>query len=428
MLHLLNIAPNLTPLAVLLLVFVSAIASSLVAALIEKYWEKPLTNRARVFLTVVLSVVSLGTAYFADRLQSNPSSEVFALEKLATIESQQATIIAVISRAEAESDVSNGTPDIVGTEAVQTYFELDATRGALISEIAGPVKETPSPPSTLGFPSGAALGSTFLRNLDNMKMLYVPGGTYLMGSSEGDLDAEALEKPQHRVTVNGFWLDETEVTISQYAQFLNAKNPDEQQLSTWIKIDSEYSQINIEDALYRANQDIASNSVVDVSWFGANEYCNWAGGRLPSEEEWEYAARGPQSLTYPWGNSFSGSSLNFCDVNCPRDWRNNSYDDGYSVVAPVGSYPSGKSWVSAFDLAGNVAEWTANGLYAYSTDANWSNLGFSAVSSSPDEGFHKVVRGGSWANTYKWTRSAYRAYPNPKETSEFIGFRCIASP
>ena len=97
-----------------------------------------------------------------------------------------------------------------------------------------------------------------------------------------------------------------------------------------------------------------------VSWYEAEAYANWRGGRLPTEAEWEYAARGPNSLIYPWGNEFDGTKLNFCDTECTYDWRDASVDDGYEKTAPVGSYESGKSWVVAYDLAGNIWEWVAD--------------------------------------------------------------------
>lgn len=411
----------------LILSLISGLATNLVVSLLEKRLETQLGKRPRLTISLLLGL-GFATAYYASVLQPSSPSEPSTIAKLGTIEAQQATIIAGLSASQAVGRIEDGTPNVEATEAVQQFIELDATRSALVAEVSNSVQPTRLSTSTINFPTAVGLNSTFLRDGDEMKMLFVPGGSYLMGAAEGDPNAEAFETPQHRVTVNGFWLDETEVTNTQYAQFLNTADIASAMVSTWIELDADYSQIGFHNGRYEARPETTTTPVVGVTWYGADTYCRWAGGRLPTEEEWEYAARGPESLIYPWGNSFIGSSLNFCDINCPRDWRNNDHDDGYSLTAPVGSYPSGQSWMGALDLAGNVAEWTANGLYAYNANANWLDLGFTSIADNPDQGFHKTVRGGSWANTFKWTRSTYRAYPAPEETSEFIGFRCVASP
>jgi formylglycine-generating enzyme required for sulfatase activity len=117
------------------------------------------------------------------------------------------------------------------------------------------------------------------------------------------------------------------------------------------------------------DSDKSNHPVVCVDWHGAKAYCEWAGGRLPTEAEWEKAARGPDGQKYPWGDELDGSLANFCDTNCPDDWKNEGYNDGYGLTAPVGSYPGGASFYGVHDLGGNVWEWTGSEYKPYPYDA-----------------------------------------------------------
>jgi len=157
--------------------------------------------------------------------------------------------------------------------------------------------------------------------------------------------------------------------------------------------------------------------VVCVNWDQAQAYCAWVGGRLPSEAEWEYAARGPESLDYPWGKAFDPHRLNACDVNCGLERADAAADDDHAYPAPVGSYPSGASWVGTLDMAGNVWEWVIDwyGNYLPGDETN---------PPGPPSGNSRVVRGGAWASTSYAARSAYRGWGAPQKASTVAGFRC----
>ena len=266
--------------------------------------------------------------------------------------------------------------------------------------------------TTLPLPS---VGDAQIRPSDGMVMVYVPAGEYLMGSTEEEVDYAlqqckaygtncqrryfSVEMPMHSVVLDSFWIDQTEVTFGQYQQCLNAGECDALGCPEESQEGSEY---------YPA---------VCVTWGQAAAYCEWADARLPTEAEWEYAARGLDRRRYPWGDDLEGTYLNYCDKNCDLRKRDEEFDDGYVGSAPVGSYPLGASWVGALDMAGNVWEMVAdwNGEYPPEKQVN---------PAGPPTGGRKVARGGSWHASPDHVRSALRTHMGPDDSVDHAGFRC----
>ena len=251
------------------------------------------------------------------------------------------------------------------------------------------------------------IGSTRIRGLDEMTMVYVPAGEFEMGSDDGSPD----EQPVHTVYLGDYWIDQTEVTNGQYERCVVSGGCSKPKNSGSSTRDSYYS-----SGQYR------NYPVIYVDWNQADAYCTWAGGRLPTEAEWEKAARGTDGRIYPWEDEFDGTKLNYCDKNCSLDWKDEKYDDGYVDTAPVGSYPAGSSPYGALDMAGNVWEWAsdwyAEDYYKNSPDRN--PIG-------PQSGEYRVLRGGSWGYDDSLSRSAYRYWVDPALRNSFIGFRCAFS-
>lgn len=269
-------------------------------------------------------------------------------------------------------------------------------------------------------------------------MVYVPAGEFNMGSTDAEVDsALALcneyhsyserewfedEQPVHTVYLGAFYIDETEVTNAQFAQFLNERGNQQEGGVTWLNIGDEDCLITQTGGQYRPKNGYEEHPVVEVSWYGADAYCQWTGKRLPTEAEWEKATRGTYRQMYPWGNTFDGSKLNFCDKNCSEEWKDALVDDGYARTAPVGSYPAGASPYGALDMAGNVWEWVADwhdeGYYNWSPGRN---------PQGPDSRAGREVRGGSWQVAPNDVRSANRHWSMPAYRHYDLGFRCARS-
>jgi serine/threonine-protein kinase len=285
-----------------------------------------------------------------------------------------------------------------------------------------PTVITPRLPTTTPIPTSTPEWiEVQTRPTDGMMMVYVPAGEFEMGSQ-----FDKFARPVHTVAVDAFWIDQTEVTNAMFSDFLNQEGNQVEDGVSWLEPGAGhrgivYGYILENDGVFLPSSGYENYPVVEVSWYGSAAYCSWAGGRLPSEAEWEYAARGPESLQYPWGNTFDGTRANYCDVNCNYDWRDRTTDDGSVRWTSVGSYPEGASWCGALDMAGNVWEWVADwwseNYYARSPTNN---------PEGPDTGTLRIARGGSWFDEGERLNSSGRkGLQSSSFRMHWVGFRCV---
>jgi len=240
-------------------------------------------------------------------------------------------------------------------------------------------------------------------------MVFIPEGSFTMGfkidnvNEWGDMD----EEPVHRVTLSSYWIDKYEVTSSSFAKFLN-ENKNE--ATRFIEVTSSVT-VEIENDVYRARKGLDNYPVNRVSWFGADAYCRWKGKRLPTEAEWEKAARGDDQRIFPWGNDFPDNSR----VTFRRKFK----EKEFHVMEPVDSMPQGISPYGVHHMAGNVWEWVSDWFdaVAYQEENRIDPIG-------PETGISKVLRGGNWYYKAYYMRTTYRFNEKPGTFKIWQGFRC----
>ena len=275
-----------------------------------------------------------------------------------------------------------------------------------------PPTATPRPTAT-PFPTATPTPIVVeINTADKAPMVLIPAGEFMMGSDpDQDPYFWGAEGPQHTVNLGDYWIYQFEVTNQMYQACVEQKAcPIPQHEKSYTRDD------------YFENAQYAEYPVVYVNWTSAQAYCKWAGGRLPTEAEWEKAARGTDGRLFSWGNGApSGNLVNYCDKNCPASLRDSSQDDSYRDTAPVGSFPAGASPYGVMDMSGNVSEWVFDWFqplyYEISPLEN-------PVGPANGDKNQRVTRGGSFYNPDEGIRIVAR-YPRPaSDAFDTVGFRC----
>ncbi|MCU0497019.1 MAG: formylglycine-generating enzyme family protein, partial [Anaerolineae bacterium] len=351
---------------------------------------------------------------------------------------QELQTVQAVQSAQAETEVALGLTQTEArissdnSTAMAAMFAPTET-AARLTLIALSATATPTPtPDPFNPISRNADWTPVTAVFGGVTMVLVPAGEFEMGSTEEEIDAglamcqaaadnnatcnragledERMGGDNTQVFSEPFWIDQTEVTRGQYQACVAAgvcsETPDN-------GFSTEPEQ-----------------PINQVTWFQAEAYCAWREARLPTEAEWEYAARGPDRWVFPWGDTFDGTRANHCDRNCGEaswssgyNYVNEENEDGHAVTAPVGSYPLGQSWVGALDLAGNVWEWTRSLYQPYPYDRNDGRE--ADMGSRTDVRY--TLRGGSFGSSTYLLRGAARDWLSPNIEDFNIGFRCARS-
>lgn len=238
---------------------------------------------------------------------------------------------------------------------------------------------------------------------DEIDMARVPAGPFSMGSQDGPED----ERPQHLVETAAFSIDRTKVTNAQFAEFLNVVGPLGPKGEVYFDVDDSDARVHRHNGKWRADRGFENNPVVEASWYGALSYCQWRGKKLPTEAQWEKAARGSDGRKYPWGNE-------------PPDSARAHFNGGWNDFRPVGSFAKGASPFGLLDAAGNGWEWVSSAYRPYPYN---SNDGREDVTRDQV----RVTRGGgqdSRRDELTTTHRGRHVSRNPRGGHHNISFRC----
>ncbi len=276
---------------------------------------------------------------------------------------------------------------------ISSIFRMRAIRSDAVSARTSQKAVVPVPPHD---PARFASLNIVAHGGDPAPMVYIEGGAVTRGTE--DETGEFDERPVRTITLLPYWIDLKEVSNAQYQKYVKMTKRPAQEVMVFY-----------DDVSYLYGPTLPA---VGVSWSDAEAYCSWNGKRLPTEAEWEYAARGADSDPWPWGGAFKEGYANV-----------RGGEDGFAYSAPVDAFEAGRSDFGLYQTAGNVAEWVSDWY-----DEFFYKDGQVTLPRGPDDGKVKVIRGGSWDSIPNDTRVTKRNAVAPHRKEATVGFRCVMDP
>ncbi len=416
-----------------------------------------------IFLFVQTNRAQSATIDAQATAQSESVTRIAALNEAATAIAGQemavaAQAVAVVQRDEAVAEQATATVQIATSEAFNMARSTEAAKAeetavaatattqfeyaqATATALSAPTAETTTSQSdtSTATPSIAAVMeqyaidaqlNTIIREEDGVTMLYITGDTFMMGAGREDSAAGPDEKPQHEVTLDSFYIDQTEVTVRRYAKFLNSlgsyRSSCDGGYCVFSGVETIYTSLLNNFSTYEARPSFETTPVNQVSWAGASAYCDWVGARLPTESEWEYAARGLDGRIYPWGSTPAPNrdlvNYNLLDSDALDNLT-------FSPMASVDAYPDGASPFGVLGMAGGAMEWVAD----WYSDTAYENPAPDGSPYNENDSGERVLRGGSWNDPASEIRTTSRFHLRPTiispnfdaEVYWGVGFRCV---
>jgi formylglycine-generating enzyme required for sulfatase activity len=396
--------------------------------LVPPILQQPALRRFRPFL-VLLSALILTTAIIlawytmpaGDRGNNgNPAtSTATAVPAVAASMSNDNSLETTAPEPPTTTSTPRPSSTPAATQTATAAIITTMTTAVITAEIStNTPTRTPTPTPTITPTPTATPLIIVTREADGMVMILIPPTTFTMGAGEEDSEAEEDERPAHEITLDGYYIDQYEVSVSQYALFLNDNGGYVNACSGFTCLSTQFetavSYLVEQPDGFQSQAGFATYPINNVSWFGAQAYCQWAGGRLPTEAEWELAARGTDGRLFPWGSQ-------------PPDERRAVFGSTlFTALQPVAALAGGQSAYTLFGMAGSLWEWVSDGY-----DSQYYNISPAQNPTGPQLSMlaPRVLRGGGYTSPAADLRASNRhsQFPNEFRQIPDIGFRCAQS-